>query len=229
MAITKMPKACQDAPLGYQTVNALAAGAESMRNELGVEHTPEAISNASAGNFHGSGIFESAPGSANAQSVAVALGAGVHDHPLIQRGMAVVKLLATAAGPTITSTVARLTYASGIVSSMQTLSSGVYFFPIDGWAELWGRATPRIVASSIRTQVDARVYPDAGGLVVRTFQLWKVDTVNDIMGPYPCGFFLSVWARRAGAAQSVAAPVARASRSRFPRGPPFGRGPGGRP
>lgn len=219
MPFTKVPKACTDAGVGLQSLNALSSNSASLKAELEVEHSPEQSLLPAA--QAAQGAFEGLPQFAGIASVDASFGAGAHDDIHVARGTAVV--LQTSTDPSlVTAFGVKLSSVSGALQSIQVISTGVYFFPMDGWAEVWGKATARmevLTGSGIGlVPVDARVYPDVSGLVVRTFRLQNPDAVNDIMYPFHTGFYLVAFGRRT-AAPTAPARLEPLRPSRFARGP----------
>lgn len=198
MAVTKLQKPTTDSPVGFQTINTFVSNVESFKTDFEKEHAPDRLIAPVPGSLS---IFENFP--QDAASILVSEG-GAHDSPLIPRGAAAV--VATSADVFDISTYdVSLVKAHGALTTMQVLGTGVYFFPMDGFAEVWGRATPRSQTGSTfawRFPVDAKVQPDVSGLLVRTFRLQNPDAVNDIMYPFHTGFFLVAYGRR-GSASSV--------------------------
>jgi hypothetical protein len=234
MAYSKVPKLCQDAPAGVQTVNGLGSNLESLRTDLEREHSAltatadvPIIGGGNSNYSFPTGGVDIETGSADA---------GKHDHPLIPRGEAYVAQV-TSGDPFIISSYGVQLYAkAGCLQSMQVLDTGVYFFPISGFARVWGRATA--LADSLLTgiTVDARVQPGtptgsgATGLIVKTFRIQDNGT-DDEMLAFHTGFHLLAFGRRdpMPTAPPRAAPLRPGRFGAGPRGGPvrFPRG-GGR-
>jgi hypothetical protein len=192
MAFVKKPKLCQNAPAGYQQINGLVDNLDSLETEIELEHT--GLDNTSdlpastidAGTFAGPESF----------SDSFAPIAGVHDSPLIPRGAAVVSVIITVTGPEAP----QLYLREGCLQSLQVVDTGVLFFPVQGFASVWGKAVP--YGSAVTPPLDVRVNPSAPGdqfgtgLIVRTFQLQDNDSVEEEMLPMELGFYLLCYGRR---------------------------------
>lgn len=191
MAFVKRPKLCQDAPAGLETFNGLSDNLDSLRSDLELDH----------GALNNEG--EGGPGGPDIEDEAAAT-AGRHDHPLVPRGIAVVRQTTT--DPTLISTYGvQLVNAFGCLQSMTVLDVGEYFFPITGFARVWGKGTPEPeraspilagIAQDIKVQPGTQVGTGATGLVVRTFRLQENDDGEDELLPFHCGFSLIAFGRR---------------------------------
>lgn len=204
MTFKKVQKPCSGAPAGLQTFNALGDNADSLRLDLEIEHAPLAADNGSASWSVNPGGYAMPHSLALTQDVLSAL-PGVHDSPLIARGVAVV-LQTTGPDPTITTNYgAQLWRQSGCLQSMKVLGTGVYFFPVSGYTKVWGRATAHVNTSGATgIPTDARVYPGqfsgtgSQGLLVKTFRIQTVSG-QDILYPFHTGFYLTAFGRRLAA------------------------------
>jgi hypothetical protein len=213
MAFSKKPKLCTNAPAGLQQINGLTDNLESLRTELETEHTgvfvepEETVAQVEPGGFEpGFGTID-----------VDAAHPGAHDSPLIPRGAAYIQQTTDAGS----ATTVRMYFREGCIQSMQIVSTGVYFFPIDGFAAVWGRATP--YGSDVVPALDVKVTtatPDdelGTGLIVRTYM--KQTAGSGVIGlfAYHTGFYLLAYGRRTPA--TAAALTAPRPPSRFAAGP----------
>jgi hypothetical protein len=192
MAFVKKPKLCQNAPAGYQQINGLVDNLDSLKTELELEHTgfdtasDLPFSTIDAGTFAGPESFGDS----------FAPVAGVHESPLIARGAAVVSVITTVTGPEAP----QLYLREGCLQSFQVIDTGVLFFPVSGYARVWGRATP--YGSTVTPPLDVRVNPSTPGdqfgtgLIVRTFKKQDNDYAEEEMLPMELGFYLLCYGRR---------------------------------
>ncbi|MBK7858405.1 MAG: hypothetical protein IPJ65_07235 [Archangiaceae bacterium] len=193
MAFERRPKWCQDGPATFQQLNALGANLESLKTDLGLEHSPlDEGSGPSIGITLGNPNF-TPPTSIDGQ-FDVGATPGVHESPLIARGAAYVAQYIGAGGVVSV----QLYSAWGSVQTMQVLGTGVYFFPVSGFGKLWGKATPW--GNAVTPALDARVSPGSGagvsGLAVRTsMQQLNGDGELELL-PYHTGFHLLCFGRR---------------------------------
>lgn len=205
MAYSKVPKACSDGPVGFQTINALGANLDSLKAELELEHTAVELPEDNVKTTGWTPPITSITGDVlNGGGLDKTTGGGKHNHPLIARGIARVET-----GPTLSTSAdtVYLYHAAGVVTDMQVIDTGVYFFPIAGLSKVWGKVA--VFNSGVTLVRTARVVPaeqaDLGtGLLVYTFEdddrddeddPALFDYTGDFALPAHVGFYLIVFGR----------------------------------
>lgn len=128
----KPTKKCQDALMGFRTINQLAANQDAVLHLLQVEHmpTPEQPPNAPAG-------ADVSGGTINLGSTIDVIGGGQHATPKVARGTLGVDVVSSL----LTIGSATVRYRTGLCHQLVRVSLGVYFVPIFGCTDFYGEAT----------------------------------------------------------------------------------------
>jgi hypothetical protein len=189
MAFAKRPKLCPDGPAGFQQVNGLSANLDSLRDEIDLRHADLA--------FEGDGYAVPIESESN-YSLGAPIGPfdpsdppvpGLHDDALVARGSCFVRVFTGADG------ISRLDLynAAGLLDAFLIVDTGILFFPVPGFSNVWGTVTAYSDAAA--TPRIARVLPLISdetygtGLLVKTFEKQTSGTFGAML-PAHVGFFL---------------------------------------
>lgn len=174
MAFKKLYRVVQDSPLGYQTVNQMADNHADLRTQLLVQHgysDPDGFA----------GIGKVIGGTPPAPPDFHLLGR--HDLTEIPRGVAQTLVFSQFAGFG--------TFSSGLawtgpgISSVQWISTGIYFLPVVGLSEFWAKVTPLTAVGvtplepQVRQMFASTLSGPLTGLRVVLFKLSAGDFVPD--------------------------------------------------
>ncbi len=174
MSYLKLYKVTQDGAVGYQTVNQLADNAADLRTQLAVEHgtvDPSIFHPKVAGGF------------GNRPPLIDYHGLGKHDLQEIPRGVAQTLVFSQFAGFGTFST--GLAWTGPGISSVQWISTGVYFLPIIGLSSFWAKVTPLVAVGvtalepQVRQLYSSTIYGPVNGLQVSLFKLDAGDFIPD--------------------------------------------------
>jgi len=202
---TKVPKACQDSPVGYQSINTIGANIDEAKENVALEHQP-ADNDWAADDFTIGGTPNNfAVGSAPTGPAAAA---GAHETSMIGRG--VVYATTLTGGPTAM----YAAYSSGALQTMQILDTGKFFFPITGFTKVWGFATIFGDATGLtrfpRVQPSTQSGTGTVGLLVTTFEIGlstnadppvQYSPIGTFFGRVNLGFYLIAYGIRSAYAE----------------------------
>ncbi len=174
MAFVKLYRVVEDSPLGYQTVNQMADNQADLRTQLLVQHgysDPNGFT----------GIGKVIGGTVAAPPDFHLLGR--HDLTEVPRGVAQTLVFSQFAGFGTFST--GLAWTGPGISSVQWVSTGVYFLPVVGLATFWAKVTPLVAVgvTALEPQVRQMFTSTLGGpitgLQVSLFKLDAGDFIPD--------------------------------------------------
>lgn len=139
MTYSKLPKICQDYPLGFQDVNQAIDNNAAIRDLYDVRH----------------GVLTSAPGAGSSRNPWTL--AGRHDDVHVQRTVALVTV-STSYGIASGS----LTVSGGAITAIARAGTGQWTLAISGLATWWAIGQPHDTAASSRKVTCYRIQPTSG-------------------------------------------------------------------
>jgi hypothetical protein len=185
MSYTRTQKACQDAPVGFRQVDALIDNLDDVKTRFEVQH------------WKAANVATAVVGLPGHPPSAYTLTPGRHDTPLVARGVAFVQ-----GSVTNFAFNAFLQYSTPLLTSMQHIDAGTYFFPITGYSKVWGKATHQQGLDSGGGPGFARCVPSnvgysgGTGLFVYTYFVTSTGSANDRLDLFDSGFYLVAYGRR---------------------------------